>query len=273
MAGDTQDWAGSLLPLLQICDSALPTGAFAHTFGMESYLERGTVTDQASFQDWLERFLDHQLVYADGLAVRLTAELFTGTTAGGASAGTAPSALAAADGAASPADPPAAPADATPDSDIDAGLVRLDALLFAQALPAQVRQAGLTMGRRLLEIGTLSLPGPGLERYARLVAEGTCHGHQAIVFALIGVDHGVPPAAITQAFLFSTLTSLTQNAVRGIPIGQNAGQRTLGALRPRVAAAWERISALDMSDLGVISPGLEIAQMHHETQRARMFMS
>lgn len=145
--------------------------------------------------------------------------------------------------------------------------------MFAQALPAQVRQAGLTMGRRLLEIGTLSLPGPGLERYARLVAEGTCRGHQAIVFALIGVDHGVPPAAITQAFLFSTLTSLTQNAVRGIPIGQNAGQRTLGALRPRVAAAWERISALDMSDLGVISPGLEIAQMHHETQRARMFMS
>ncbi|MEX5277211.1 urease accessory protein UreF [Kocuria sp. CPCC 205261] len=249
MAGDAQDWAGSLLPLLQICDSALPTGAFAHTFGMETYLERGTVSDQASFQDWLERFLDHQLVYADGLAVRLTAELFAGTTANGASAGTAP------------------------DSDIDAGLVQLDALMFAQALPAQVRQAGLTMGRRLLEIGTLSLPGPGLERYARLVAEGTCHSHQAIVFALIGVDHGVPPAAVTQAFLFSTLTSLTQNAVRGIPIGQNAGQRTLGALRPRVAAAWERISTLDMSDLGVVSPGLEIAQMHHETQRARMFMS
>ncbi|WP_206479099.1 urease accessory protein UreF [Kocuria sp. KRD140] len=249
MTGDAQDWAGSLLPLLQICDSALPTGAFAHTFGMETYLERGTVSDQASFQDWLERFLDHQLVYADGLAVRLTAELFAGTTANGASAGTAP------------------------DSDFDAGLVRLDALMFAQALPAQVRQAGLTMGRRLLEIGTLSLPGPGLERYARLVAEGTCRGHQAIVFALIGVDHGVPPAAITQAFLFSTLTSLTQNAVRGISIGQNAGQRTLGALRPRVAAAWERISALDMSDLGVVSPGLEIAQMHHETQRARMFMS
>lgn len=106
MAGDAQDWAGSLLPLLQICDSALPTGAFAHTFGMETYLERGTVSDQASFQDWLERFLDHQLLYADGLAVRLTAELFAGTTANGASAGTAPSALAAADGAASPADPP-----------------------------------------------------------------------------------------------------------------------------------------------------------------------
>ena len=101
MTGDAQDWAGSLLPLLQICDSALPTGAFAHTFGMETYLERGTVSDQASFQDWLERFLDHQLVYADGLAVRLTAELFAVTTANGASAGAAPSALAAADGAAS----------------------------------------------------------------------------------------------------------------------------------------------------------------------------
>lgn len=234
MAGDY------LLPLLQLCDSALPTGAFAHTFGMETYLDRGTVHDEASFQEWLGQFLDQQLVHADGLAVRLAAEA-------GAGPWPRPGQL--------------------------EELEQLDALMHAQSLPTQVRQAGVTMGRRLVEIGRQSLPGPRLEAYGRLVDAGRCHAHQAIAFALVGTDHDAPAPVLVQAYLFSTLTSLTQNAVRGIPIGQNAGQRVLQAMRARVTAAEERIRELDLMDLGAVPPGLEIAQMQHETQRARMFMS
>lgn len=232
-----------MLPLLQLCDSALPTGAFAHTFGMETCLHRGSVHDEATFQRWLEQFVDHQLVHADALAVRLTAELADDVAPG-------------------------------TDAPIDVErLVELDRLMFAQSLPTQVRQAGVTMGRRLVDIGAQSLPGPRLSRYADLVEQGTCHAHQSIAFALIGTDHGVDVTALTEAYVFSTVTALTQNAVRGIPIGQNAGQRVLGVMRPRVEAAARRVLTLGPEDLGAVSPGLEIAQMQHETQRARMFMS
>lgn len=238
-ADQRTDPAGDyLLPLLQLCDSALPTGAFAHTFGLETYLHRATVHDEASFQEWLEQFLDHQLLYADGLAVRLTAQACAG-----------------------------------PEPVSAQRLEELDALMHAQSLPVQVRQAGVTMGRRLIDIGRQSLPGPALEQYGQLVDAGRCHAHQAIAFALIGTDHGAPASALVRAYLFSTVTSLTQNAVRGIPIGQNAGQRVLGLMRGRVDTAERRIQALGVEDLGAVSPGLEIAQMQHETQRARMFMS
>ncbi|WP_315276498.1 urease accessory protein UreF [Kocuria carniphila] len=238
-----------LLTLLQLCDSALPTGAFAHTFGMETYLQRGTVHDEATFQEWLAQFVDHQLVYADGLAVRLTAEACAAPGTG-TGTGTGEDAQ----------------------SGIDF-LIELDGLMYAQALPSQVRQAGLTMGKRLLDIGRLSLPGPCLESYAALVDAGTYHGHQAIAFGLIGTDHGVPATSLVSAYLFSTVTALMQNAVRGIPIGQNAGQRVLGVMRSHVTRAEARIAQLTLDDLGAVSPGLEIAQMQHETQRARMFMS
>lgn len=229
------DW---VLPLLQLCDSALPTGAFAHSFGMETYLDRGTVHDEESFRTWLKAFLDHQLVPADGLAVRLAAEASAAVGRGSTEA-----------------------------------VEDLDALMHAQSLPLQLRTAGVTMGRRLIEIGRHSLPGPRLEQYGQLVDAGRCHGHQAIAFALIGTDQGAPPEVLVRSYLFSTVTSLTQNAVRGVPLGQNAGQRVLAALRPEVVAAAQRIAGLERRDLGAVPPGLEIAQMQHETQRARLFMS
>lgn len=224
--------ASYLLPLLQLSDSALPTGAFSHSFGLESYLEQGLVHDEASFGNWLRQFLHQQLTYSDGLAVRLAAD-----------AGTRQ-------------------------------VVRdLDRRMAAQALPRQIRAAGATMGARMLQIAGMVVPCQSLEEYRQDVADGVCVGHPAIAFGLAGHHLGVPQPELLGTYLFSTVTSLTQNAIRAIPIGQNAGQRVLRASHPEVAEAVELITGLDPEDLGITAPALEIAQMRHEYQRARMFMS
>src|SRR4051812_34875568 len=60
-----------LLSLIQLCDSNFPTGAFSHSYGLETYIQEETVNNQATFSKWLEVYLNEQLVYADGLASRL----------------------------------------------------------------------------------------------------------------------------------------------------------------------------------------------------------
>ncbi|EMY33842.1 urease accessory protein UreF [Arthrobacter crystallopoietes BAB-32] len=221
-----------LLPLLQLADSALPTGAFSHSFGLETFLERGLVHDEKTFAVWLGQFIHTQLTYSDGLAIRLALEA----------------------------------------GSMDE-LRQLDAMLTAQALPRQVREAGVTMGARMLHIASVILDSSEIEQYREDVGRGKCSGHPALAFALAGRSLQVPLPELVGTYLFSTATSLTQNAIRGIPIGQDAGQRVLRQVHPDIAAATERIAGLDRGDFGATAPGLEIAQMRHERQRARMFMS
>ena len=220
---------GYQLALQQLVDSALPTGAFAHSFGFETYVDAGVVADEASFGVWLSAFISQSLTYSDGLAVRL---LYEG-----------------------------------------ADLGELDSLLSASLLPREVREASVKMGGRLLEIGAEVFPSAALDLYRDSVARCRAAGHQPLAFAVVARSLGVPLQEALTAYLFATVTSLTQNAVRAIPLGQNAGQRILRKAHDDVAAAIEAIAHLTPDDFGAVSPGLEISQMRHERQRARMFMS
>lgn len=243
--------AGWQLPLAQLCDSALPTGAFSHSFGLETYICEGVVDGEASFVSWLRALVSTQLTFSEGLGLRLAFEAVA--------------------------------------ADDWEAIAHLDALLVAQAVPLQVRRAGVTMGRRMLTIARLALEGTDggrlLSRYAALIdtrdtvdtgdikGSGGCRSHPAIVLAIAGYALEAPAAAVTAAYLQSSVISLTQNAVRAIPLGQDAGQRTIASVRGDVRAAVRRIGDLDETDLGAAAPGIEISQMRHERQRARMFMS
>ena len=243
--GEPSGWQ---LPLAQLCDSALPTGAFSHSFGLETYICEGVVDGEATFVSWLRALVSTQLTFSEGLGLRLAFEAVA--------------------------------------ADDWEAIAHLDALLVAQAVPLQVRRAGVTMGRRMLTIARLALEGTDggrlLSRYAALVdtgntggtgGSGGCRSHPAIVLAIAGYALGAPPAAVTAAYLQSSVISLTQNAVRAIPLGQDAGQRAIASVRGDVRAAVRRIGGLDEMDLGAAAPGIEISQMRHERQRARMFMS
>lgn len=59
-----------LLKLLQICDSNFPTGAFSHSFGLETYINEKKVYDKNSLNLWLNAYAN-QLTFNEALAIKL----------------------------------------------------------------------------------------------------------------------------------------------------------------------------------------------------------
>lgn len=224
-----------ILSLFQLCDSNFPTGAFSHSFGLESYIQDGAVHDDVSFAKWLEVYLHEQLVYSDGLAARLVY-------------------------------------DALETNDLEK-IWELDRKITVQNLARETREGSMRMGERMVTIAETLYEAPILTLYKKRIKEKKSFGNPAIVFTMVGHFLQVSKDTTVLYYLYSNISSLVQNAVRAIPLGQTIGQKIIYAFQPELTEAVKRIANLREEDFGIVSPGLELSQMQHERLNIRIFMS
>lgn len=223
------------LSLLQLCDSNFPNGAFSHSFGLETYIQNDIVFDAETFSDWLKVYLHEQLAYADGLASRIVYE-------------------------------------ALENDDLER-IWEIDRILTVQNLSKESRDGTQRMGDRMLDIAESIYNIPILSTYRKRLKEKKSFGHSTIVFTMVGHYLDVEKETTIVYYLYSTIVSLVQNAVRAIPLGQTAGQKVIYAFQEELKTAAEKIMKLDELEFGVVSPGLEVSQMQHERVGIRIFSS
>ncbi|MBB4823448.1 urease accessory protein [Sporosarcina luteola] len=225
----------SLLSLFQLCDSNFPTGAFSHSYGMETYIQEDKIFDQYTFLQWLTVYVNEQLVYSDGLACRIVYEALK-------------------DGR-------------------QAQIWEMDRLLTVQNLPRESREGTKRIGEGMLKLVQSLYDIPLLATYTEKIRNKEAYGHPAIVFTIVGHHLGVSSESTILYYLYSVVSSLVQNAVRAIPLGQTAGQQVIQQFQDTLLDATEKIKTIDPDDFGIVSPGLELAQMQHERVGIRIFMS
>lgn len=74
-------------------------------------------------------------------------------------------------------------------------------------------------------------------------------------------------------YMYSTVSTLIQNGVRAIPLGQKQGLIIMKDFFPVFEKIGKDIMQLDEKDFGANVPGLEISQINHENLVFRLFMS
>lgn len=224
-----------LLFLLQVANSAFPTGAFNHSYGFETLIDRKVISNAGTLDTACRDWLLYGVAPLDGATV---ASAHRAALAG----------------------------------DLEQ-LVELDNLVGALKLAREVREASYKMGCAFLTAVLKVFEPTGIAAYAQAVKEGKCEGHQSVAFGVAAAAFGIPETETVLVFLQSTLSNLVGVASRLIPLGQVETQRIIAKAWPLLVRAAEVAKSRKPEEFGTTTAALDIAAMHHERLYSRLCMS
>jgi urease accessory protein len=229
-----------LLAVLQLSDSAFPSGRYTLSHGLETFTQEGLLErpcPPAELAELLGDCIRFGVAPSDGVALACAHRAVA------------------------------------PDGSVDLELAaRADARLSAVKLAREVREASTRTGRALLIMAT-ALQEAGLSDYGRLVHAGRAPGNHAVVLGLLDARLGVPRLEAVAGELYAFAAGWGAAAVRlGLTDHQTA-QWLLHRVRPVLAEATERAAAGDVEDIFSCTPLPDVMSMRHEHAELRLFAS
>jgi urease accessory protein len=152
--------------------------------------------------------------------------------------------------------------DAQARGDLEA-LARWNDEALAARETAELRAESIQMGTSMLRLmPALKLTPPALDPIAFPIA-----------FACACAQLGIERETGLAAYLWAWVENQVLVAVKGVPLGQQAGQTLLFALHPDLAQAVQTAATLDDDALGSAPTQFAIISARHELQYSRLFRS
>jgi urease accessory protein len=218
---------------MQLCDSALPIGAFSQSWGLEAAIARGQVAGPVDLERWARAWLSHAVAPGDGVAAVNSAR--------------------------------AAAAD-----DWET-VAQLNDLLTANKAAPSLRRASQKQGSALLGLAS-GWPWSG-RAAAEVQATGMTRWHHAVIFGVLAEVAGASAEEALALFLQNALGGLIGAAVRAVPVGHTHGQQVAARLHPLIIELAARWAAAPLDCLGGLSPAYEVLSHAQTRLYTRIFQS
>ena len=225
----------NLLNLLQLSDPVLPIGGFAHSYGLETYVQKGLVHDKSTAMDFIFQMLSQNILYTDAAFVSLSY-------------------------------------DAAIKKDIEE-LKSLDVECTAVKIPKEIRQASQKLGNRVLKIFPGVEDKTLVNEFKNAVSKEAITGNYSIVFGLFAANFGIDKSDTLTGFYYNAVAGMVTNSVKLVPLGQLDGQKILFEFQPLIKSLVSKSLNPDKELIGLCCPGFDIRCMQHESLYSRLYMS
>jgi urease accessory protein len=220
---------------LQLLDSALPVGAFSHSFGLETLVQSGHINSLDDLREYSKSMLFNAWAPCDAIAIKGIYQF--------------------------------APQERW------AELWQLDRMIHLSRVARESREGQAKMGKRLLQLGQSLHPDVQWKPLLEAVAAQHCTGCYPTVCGWLTYQLQVPQRNAVEGYLYSCVVSCVNNAVRLMALGQTQAQTLVAQMLPQITEAWHQVEERDPFDFATSTPMLEVAAMRHETLYSRLFMS
>ena len=233
--GRTSLSRGWLLPFLQTVDSSFPTGAYAHSFGLEGLIDLKKIPDSDSFLSFLNEQVGPALAQQELPYMRLAFE-------------------------------------AANEYNISE-LAEIDNEISAWKLTQEIRNASISQGLNRLRMLRQLYENPLIADYHIAISRKEATGHNMCIVAIQAVVHGTPLAAVLSACIYQCFGSYCAAALKLLRLGQEHCQRILCDALQRSEDLIEHSMSVARDDAGWFRPNLDIASARHATAFSRTFIS
>lgn len=241
LAGSDASRLESQLSMLQLSDSAFPSGRYTLSYGLETLVQSGYLGAPARAST-LTTLLTDSIRY--GVAPSDGRALASAHRAVGA------------------------------DGDVDLEqIAQIDLRLAGVKLAREAREASARTGRAVLATAGAAISPSALDDYRERVRKGDSPGNHAVVMGLLSAALGIPrlDAVISELYAFSS--GWVAAAVRLGLVNHRTAQRLLHLARPVIADAALEAFDGDVGQISSCTPLLDVMAMRHEQAELRLFAS
>jgi urease accessory protein len=225
----------SLLHLLQLSDPTLPIGSFAHSSGLETYVQHGHVYNTSTAQEFIEGQLRYNIALTDAALASLAF-------------------------------------DAALQNDFDV-IKALDAECTAVKLPREMRESSNKLGLRLSKIFEPLAASVCSISYLENIKAKKSKGHYCIFFGIYSAAMKLDKLNALNAFFYNAAAGMVTNCVKLIPLGQQDGQVLLFGLHPLITELGQKAVNPNRETIGMCCAAFDIRSMQHEQLYSRLYMS
>ncbi|MBI5043405.1 MAG: urease accessory protein UreF [Nitrospirae bacterium] len=224
-----------ILNTLQITDSLFPSGAFAHSFGLETYVSEGLIKNRDGLIRFLTSYLTGMIGRCDAVFARLSYE-------------------------------------SAKNQDI-ANIARLDKLIHSMKLTREMREGSIHIGRQIICVIGEMYKSDLLNMLLNMIKEKSMYGHHPVVSGAVSSVLGMDIEDALLAYLYSNVSGLVAAGIRLIPLGHTDGQRVINEIKPLLVRIAKEAESLKEDDISSFAPSIEIMSMRHEYLYTRLFKS